>query len=209
MKVAIPFVAALLVSCASMVPVPQYTSVYDITLTGVDRQTRGGETKHFTPSDNTFEDEYIRIAWRPDNTQLPFTLTNKTDASMRIVWDEASFVSRGGKTDRIIHEGVKLAASGQAMPQTTIIRGGTLQDLIEPAGSIYWRRGYGTYDAGGWEHVPLVGSETAPTEAEIRAKLTPDSSIKVLLPVDSNGTVREYLFEFGVKGRIVPPSSGA
>ena len=50
---------------------------------------------------------------------------------------------------------------------------------------------------------PIVGyGYTAPTEAEVRARLTPDGTIKILLPIDANGTMREYLFSFSVKGSV-------
>jgi hypothetical protein len=77
------------------------------------------------------------------------------------------------------------------MPPTLIIHGATLDDLIAPVSNIYYREGYGTYDAGGWQSRPLL---TGPPAADVQA----DRSIRILLPVETNGVVQEYLFDFAI-----------
>lgn len=199
---------ALSAACASLAPVPQYSAEYDVQLSRVERQIRGGQMREFANvTGNAFEDENIKVAWRENDPQLVFSLVNKSSTSLRVLWDEVSFVGIDGKTDRVIHEGVKIADRGQSMPPTVVVRGGTLEDLIQPASNIYWRRGYGTYDVGGWEHIPLLPRHRAASEAELRTQMLDDAAIKVLLPVDINGTVYEYLFEFNVTGHVVPPQS--
>jgi hypothetical protein len=100
----------LLSKCATAPATQQPVTTYVLSLADIDRQKRGGETQQFHPTEaNAFEDENIRIVWKPQESQLQFTLTNKTGASERVLWDDASFVGPDGKTDRIMHQGVKFA----------------------------------------------------------------------------------------------------
>jgi|GEM_PF-1188262 len=187
----VPIVAG----CATAPATQQPVTTYSLSLTDIERQQRGGggETQQFHPTaTNTFEDETIRIEWQPQESQFQFTLTNKTGASERVLWDDASFVGPDGKTDRIMHQGVKFADRSGSMPPTLIIHGATLDDLIAPVSNVYWREGYGTYDAGGWQSRPLLTGSPSATDART------DRSIRILLPIEANGVVREYLFDFAI-----------
>jgi hypothetical protein len=96
----------------------------------------------------------------------------------------------------VVHEGVNVADRGVSMPPTAVMRGDTLLDLIEPIGHIDSRPGYATYDR------PLIGSTRGATEAEVRSKMV-HGTIKVVLPIEMNGTTREYVFVFSVGGSVV------
>ncbi|HYH10030.1 MAG TPA: hypothetical protein VEK11_23475 [Thermoanaerobaculia bacterium] len=195
MRVLLP----LLLSCACATA-PQTASTpqsvpYELALAGVEHQPRGGTRTHHEPAAaNTFEDERIRIAWTPEATQLQFELTNKSDASMRVLWDDASFVDVSGRGDRVMHQGVKFADRSSSMPPTLIVHGATLDDLIAPVTNVYWREGYGAYDAGRWQSKPLI-----PEGMKATGKM-----LRVLLPLESNGTVHEYLFDFAVREGTMP-----
>jgi len=187
-------VALLVPACTTLV----HDARYEIGLVGVARDQRGGELKRFTDvSGHTFEDEFIRVTWTPFDTQLGLILRNKTDSTQRIVWDEISYVSLDGKSDHVVHEGVKIDDGGRiSMPPTVVLPGHTLLDLLEPVAHIHWRKDSGRYDT------PLIGYTSATTESEVRAKMA-HGIIKVLLPIDTNGTIRNYLFEFRVRGSVV------
>jgi hypothetical protein len=177
-------------ACTTLV----YTARYDIGLSAVEQRERGGELKRFTDvRGHTFEDELVRVTWTPFDTQLGLILVNKTDSSQRVIWDDIRYAGPDGKSDRVIHEGVKIADRGLSMPPTVVIRGGTLLDLIEPIGHI---DGYGKNDR------PLIGSTSGATEAEVRSKMV-HGTIKVVLPIEVNGTIRVYSFQFSVGGDVV------
>jgi hypothetical protein len=110
---------------------------------------------------------------------------NRTDSSMRVLWDDASYVGIDGRTDRIMHQGVKFADRSGSMPATLIIRGALLDDLIAPVSNVYWSE-----TTGRWESRALFGGANTPSTG---------STIKVLLPIESGGAVYEYLFDFAVK----------
>jgi hypothetical protein len=121
-------------------------------------------------------------------------LLNKTNSSQRLIWDEISFIGTDGKSDRVIHEGVKIVDRGVSMPPTVVFPGSTLLDLIEPTGHL--RAGLSGSDT------PLIGYTGGTSEAEVRSKMV-HGTIKVPLPIDTNGTIHGYLFEFSVKGSVV------
>jgi hypothetical protein len=187
----------LLLFCACATPsqpAAPRTVPYEVVLAGVEHQPRGGARQHHATSGaNTFEDERIRIVWTPEASQLGFELTNKTDASMRVLWDDASFVDIHGRGDRVMHQGVKFADRATSMPPTLIVHGATLDDLVAPVTNVYWRE-----DAGGWASKPLVAEGM---------KVTGTQQVRVLLPLESAGTVHEYLFDFAVREGTMPLSS--
>ena len=172
--------------------------VYGLVLTGVERQQRGSARQELAPtSPNTFEDERIRIAWEPQTANLQFILTNKTDASERVLWDDASFVGTDGRTDRIMHQGIKYIDRSASMPPTLIIHGATLEDLVAPASNVFWQEGYAS-DPGSWRSRPLI-PQSAASAAEVPGAKGPSGSMKILLPIEANGAVHEYLFDFAIR----------
>ena len=85
-----------------------------------------------------------------------------------------------------MHQGVKFADRSASMPPTSIVHGATLDDLVAPSSNVYWREGYGS-EGGNWASKPLLNG--APDQG----------SVKVMLPIEANGAVREYLFDFNVR----------
>jgi hypothetical protein len=176
-------VAFLFTACTTLV----YTARYDLALSSVERHERGGETRRFTGlQGRVFEDEVVKITWTPFETQLGLILTNKTRFSQRVLWDEVTYIGPDGRADRVVHE---------SRPPSVVAGGGTLLDLLEPRAHTGARIG-GTRDA------PLVGYSRGTSEGEVRSKMV-RGTIKVLLPIETNGSVREYLYEFAVRGRVV------
>jgi len=181
MKLRLGIVAAFLFAAACTTLV--YTARYDLALSSVERRERGGETRRFSGlQGHVFEDEFVKITWTPFETQLGLNLTNKTPFSQRVLWDEVTYIGPDGRADRVVHEG-------------SLAGGGTLLDLIEPRAHVGARIG-GTRDA------PLVGYARGTSEGEVRSKMV-HGTIKVLLPIETNGTIREYSFQFAVKGSVV------
>jgi hypothetical protein len=89
--------------------------IYDISLQTVERpsdaQNRYGkqiitQIEEEGIQKNLFEDNMMTILWMPTETDIKFTLKNKTDHSIKIIWDEAAFVDVEGRSQHIIHSGV-------------------------------------------------------------------------------------------------------
>jgi len=194
---------------------PMHHIHYDIDLKEVERPSdakeRYGESKiiQFEEEGKTkyrFEDGMIKIVWLPTSSRFGFFLTNKTSHSIQIIWDEAAYVDVSGMSKRVMHSGVKYIDRNNPQPPTTIVRGGTISDIVFPTDNVYYVSG----QYGGWREHPLLpqhgivsGNQYArPTKEDIdnTARTVVGKNIQVLLPIKIEDVVNEYLFVFSIKG---------
>lgn len=141
-----------------------------------------------------FEDEMTKIQWFPDNELkgMYFSLNNKTDYTIKIIWDGASFVDVNSKNHRVMHRGVKYIDRNNPQPATVVIRLGTLDDMIIPTDYI-------SYSSSGWETLPLFRPEGGTAnEVKFNALNYMGKSFQILLPFEVEGTVHEYIFIFKI-----------
>ena len=96
----IPFMGLLLSSCGMM---QNYMASYSVGLSSVESPANAkqqfGETKVVDFKDGEvnkyrYEDDYIEIVWFVSSKQFNFELKNKTTHSMKINWDDISFVGK-------------------------------------------------------------------------------------------------------------------
>jgi hypothetical protein len=134
----------MLTSCMS------YTGTYKVGLQEVESpkniKEQFGETKVVNFQDQgvtkySYEDGLIKIIWLPLRTQFSFTLTNKSEHSMKIVWDEAVYVNENGSSQKVFHSGVKYTDRSNSQPPTTIVKGAKIDDLVMPTDNAYFASG--------------------------------------------------------------------
>ncbi len=190
---------AVLTSCSA------YTPFYDIGLLEVERpaqaKERYGEQKITTTLEEgvtkyCFEDEMVKTVWLPTPNQVSFVLTNKTNHSIRIIWDEAAYVDEEGISHRVMHEGVKYIDREKPQPPTVVVRKATITDLVFPTDNIqYVSRGDKM-----WHKSPLFPT-SAKTVDELKATTAGyvGKTIQVLLPLQIEDVVNEYIFVFEIK----------
>lgn len=146
-----------------------------------------------------YADEMVGITWNITNTLIEFELENKTKHSIKIIWDEGAFVDTEGKSERIIHSSVKYSEKGNAQPPSIVVRGGSISEAIYPASNVYY-----SATLEGWRHVPLL-----PTEKVDKKGLKEEADgyigkrFQVLLPLEIEDVVNEYIFTFTVEGATV------
>lgn len=182
---------------------------YDITLRSVERPSDARErygNKEIRNAEEEgvkksyFEDGMVEIAWFLYSQRIAFTLTNKTDHSIKIMWDEGAYVDINGESHRIIHEGVKYIDAANMQPPSTVIRKGFISDSIIPADYIYFDDSkYG----GGWKEKPIFPAlrydkKFASIEKEFESK-----NVQLLLPLQIEDTVNEYIFTFEIEDVIL------
>jgi hypothetical protein len=199
------FVAVPL-GCATMPTVR-----YDIGLAAVKRpenaKGRYGEQKIATlqEEDSTkysFEDDLIRIVWMATPQQFVFDLTNKTNHSIKIIWDKSVYVDENGNSKRVMHSGVEYTDRNNPQPTTTVVRGATVSDLIFPAENVDWVGG----PYGGWQIKPLFPTSSmsgTPEDLLAKAKKYVGKSFQVLLPLEIEQAVKEYIFVFKVNDVVM------
>lgn len=122
-----------------------------------------------------YEDNIISILWHGTVENFVFMLKNKSDNSLKIIWDEASFINEDNESGRIAHKGVRKDRLNESQPPTVIPKGTELNDMVVP--------------------VDRVGDFLIPG---IR-KYNPDrkgKKVMILLPIEIKGVTNEYTFTF-------------
>ncbi|MGH7391531.1 MAG: hypothetical protein ACREM3_19030, partial [Candidatus Rokuibacteriota bacterium] len=190
-----------------------YTARYTISLSQVERpakaKERYGEQKITQIQEEGalkyyFEDEMVRILWFPTSTNVAFVLNNKTDHSIRIVWNDAAFVDASGISHRVMHEGVKYADRNNPQPPSVIVRRGSVKDFILPTTNVHWVEGYYsryTSIPGRWSHMPLLPNSQVggdPEKLRSTAQGLVGKTYQVLLPLQIEDVVNDYIFTFKV-----------
>lgn len=140
-----------------------------------------------TESGLYFEDRYIRIGFVPVlNSTISFSLLNKTDSTIRVIWDEAAFIQIDGSTERVMHSGVRYIERDRPQPPSVVPPGARLDDIILPTSNVYYISG----QYGGWRTHDIIPQSLA---------LDFDGyTIGVLLPLDIGGSRRDYTFYFDI-----------
>lgn len=189
-----------------------YNVMYEISLKEVERPVRAkerygerniskveeeGSKKYY------FEDELVKITWIPTASQFSIILTNKTDHSIKIVWDEAAYVDENGASHRIMHSGVKFIDRNNSQPPSIVVRKGYIADLIIPTDKVQWdNQDYKS----SWHAEPIFPFDTPinlelKTEEELKTKNKDyvGKTVQVLLPLQIEDAVSEYIFIFEIK----------
>lgn len=172
------FATLLFASCASVKPTVglQLSSVND------------------NPADGmSYIDDVIAINWSYIyKAKLNFKLKNNTKSTIRIIWDDVAYVNASGSTDRVMHAGVKYTNRNESQPASSIPSGSFIEDVIIPTSVV----AYNAYS--GWTEGNLFGVSENRAEAKRQLENTYGKAVKVLLPIEINGTIIDYEFSFTV-----------
>lgn len=160
---------------------------YRVSLESVEVKGMNGEISNTinekgftTPS---YKDDLIDIVFTFEPTHIDLILKNMGNSSLKIIWDDAIFV--GGinqNSDGVFHAGVKYNDRENTQLPTQVLQGTRLSDIIVPKGTVSWSDYFGRW----MYHFILYGED--------RLK-----QIQVLLPIEYENSVKEYLFIFSVK----------
>lgn len=153
-----------------------------------DAKQQFGETKVVTFDEDginkyRYEDDYIDIVWYVGKKQFNFTLKNKSGHSMKINWDDVSYVDINGRVGRVMHSGVKYTERNNSQPATTIPNGATINDLLLPTENVYLISNY-------WHERDLIPTNG---EASIIGK-----TMSIMLPIMIENIQNDYLFTFSI-----------
>ena len=198
-------------SAISFMGTNYYVAKYDLSLTSVERpadaKERYGEqiVEKYNPKDSSkfnfiFEDGLVRILWLPSQDGFYFQIYNKTDNSIKVIWDESVYVDQNNKSHRIMHSGIKYSERENPQPPSVIIRKGSIDEYVAPTDYVYFYTGVGNqyvYDPSEWRHLPLLNYKNeAKEKIDNDAKQVVGKKLQLLLPLEIQGTVNDYIFEF-------------
>lgn len=204
MKKLLPILALTVLMTGCMT----YSGIYKVGLQEVESpkniKEQFGETKVVNFQDQgvtkySYEDGLIKIVWLPLSTQFSFNLTNKSDHSIKIIWDEVAYVNENGSSQKVFHSGVKYIDRNNSQPPTTIVKGANIDDLIMPTDNVYFVSG----QYGGWRELPLFKNRAStPEELNTLKSSYVGKVVKILVPIKIEETTNEYLFTFKIEDFI-------
>lgn len=215
-------VLTIIASAPGVRPTPSptfttYKADYQISLSKVERPEKAGNRYGPQKVDAVttdqkyrfaFQDDMVRILWFVGPTKISFLLQNKTDFSIKIPWDEAAYVDEFGRSHRVMHSGVKYTDRDKPQPPSVIVRKGSIEDIVCPTDYVSWSSGT-RYSAGSWDEKPLLlamdfhgqyvkGRYASLTEFEEAVNKNIGKQIQVLLPLQIQDVIHDYIFSFTV-----------
>ena len=145
------------------------------------------------------EDGLVRLTWVVEEARLPFVLENKTDQPVRIIWNEAIFVDLNGAPHKVMHRDVRYGQRGEVHDPTTVDPGKAREDYVLAIHLVYQ-----TSDAS-WHEEPFLTPSRRQSREDLEpARLNVGRSFVVVLPLEFEGEVHEYVFTFRVRSVDLP-----
>jgi hypothetical protein len=142
---------------------------------------------------STYEDATIMIKWQYAISQIGFDLNNKSDQTLKLVWDDAAFISTENESGRIFHKGIKYIDRENPQSPTSIYKNTTLSDLVSPTSNTYYVSG----QYGGWTSRPIIPTMAGGFSKKVEYK--PEllgKTLRVALPFKMDDKTLEYVFVF-------------
>ena len=148
-----------------------------------------GEIKAITDdlTKNSYEDNILSFVILGLSDRFSFSLLNKSQYSLKILWDDASFVDTEGSTSKIIHSGINFSECEKPQTPTTIIRGASVEEDIIPTRYIY-------------KDIKWKVKSYYPSESQVG-----DKQVQIMLPIQIQGVTNEYVFKFNITSDYVHP----
>lgn len=181
-----------------------YVASYSIGLSEVespaDSKQQFGETKVVSFNEEgvnkyRYEDDYIDIIWYVGLKKFNFTLKNKSGHTLKINWDDVSYVDVKGQVGRVMHSGVKYIDRNSSQPSTTIPKGASISDILLPTDNVYYISG----QYGGWRESYLVPCVYKTPEAfNSEAPALVGKKLTIMMPIMIENVQNDYTFTFNV-----------
>ena len=187
-----------------------YVATYDVALSTVESPANAkaqfGETKVVTfqegaTSKYRYEDDYIVIVWYVGLKDFNFSLKNKSNHTIKLNWDDISYVDYKGSVGRVMHSGVKYIDRNNSQPASTIPRGASISDVLIPTDNIYYVEG----KYGGWNERYLIPCNYSSKEDfAAGASSYVGSTMKIMMPIMIENVQNDYTFEFTINSLLNP-----
>ena len=205
-------------ACAARAPHQQfYAARYGASLVEVARPTvtkqRYGATTTITLGDSSrykFEDGLIGLQIGVMHNAIRLRVQNRTDQSMKVIWDEASFIDLDGVLSRVMHIGVKYVDRNAAQPPTVIPAHQRLADDLFPTDRV-WFRPASAHLTAAYQNGPLLKPAYGATVVQQGEPVpaAPDSfttavrsrvgrRFAIVIPFEADGVKNEYTFWFKI-----------
>lgn len=194
---------------APLDPSKMFELQYDFQLASVERPANArdkyGPQTVTTVADSgrpkfRFEDRLISVIVVPSGGRIALEMTNKTDHSIKVLWNDATFVDVIGASSPVMHVGVRYSECRAIKSSAVIVQKSSISDEAIPCSNLRLREGRNS----GWYVEPLLQGPIAmpaDTGTEFASRQTfAKSHVKLLLPLQVEDVTNEYLFDFAVSG---------
>ena len=134
--------------------------------------------------------------WYVGLKQFNFTLNNKSGHSLKINWDDISFVDTEGQVGRVMHSGVKYTERNNSQPATTVPKGASISDILLPTENVYFVSG----QYGGWrENYLLPCVYQTPEAFNAGASSLVGKTMTIMMPIMIENVQNDYTFTFNIE----------
>ena len=193
-------ICALLFSSCGVSNLANYSIGLKTVESPANAKQQFGETKIVNFQDGEtnkyrYEDDYINIVWYVDSKRFYFNLTNKSGHTIKINWDDISYVDYNGKVGRVMHSGVKYTERNNSQPASTVPKGATLSDILIPTENVYFISGR----FGGWREkylIPCVYNDAATRDAQASSYV--GKTMTIMMPIMIENVQNDYTFTFNI-----------
>lgn len=128
----------------------------------------------------TAADDQLAFAFTVDRTGVNFLITNKTESTARLKWDDSALIDWTGKSAGVFGKNCKMMAITQPKPPLVIPAGAKAMDFFVPVDLV-------AYDDG-WKVTPLIHPALG---KDLDGKV-----IRILMAFEIDGKAKEYTFAF-------------
>lgn len=182
-----------------------YHAYYDIRLKEVSQplnaKIRYGEhaivTAQIDAASQQFsEDKLVKIIWIPNSKAVNFVITNKTDNSVKIIWDKAAYVNFDGTRLKVVHSGVRFSDINDPLPPTVIDSNGSILDKVLPITKCFPPT---DLTSSNWEEMPLFPTSAITIDRlNDQTKRYKGKTFQVVLPLQVEDAIYDYVFTFNI-----------
>ena len=146
---------------------------------------------------NMYIDEYISITPVVSNPLISLQVKNLHNSSIKILWNETSYVDYTGKAHRIVHKGINPTDKEISHIPTIIPAGSHIEDTVAPIDCITFDEEHWiTTPVNDYENYKFNKREQAESLAEECQKNPNISQCQLLLTLEIDGEKVEYTLNF-------------
>lgn len=184
---------SLLISCLfcfSQKPEKKYGS-YQANLYKVD----GVDASEFILLDSVksiYEDSLMRIEWTYNHYQMNFKLTNQSNQTMKVIWNDAAFIDVNNMSERVYHKGIPFTEKEETQVPTVLYKNSILSDLVSPVSFTYMFNNHWTSD------ILIPGDNILDHARKTIFEKYIGKTIRVVLPIYVGARLIEYDFCFRI-----------
>lgn len=202
--VLILLMSVLLTSCVTYQALYEYNidqvEITDPSIQNSERTVVVRPSEQVYPDSTTlgiqaFSDKDIAIRWSAGTSGFAFQIKNKTRSTIKIIWDNASLIDFYGRSQKVFHSGVRYIDRNSHQVPSIIARGSEKTETVIPSDNVY----FSSIGNAGWEVIPMFPEKSYNLE-ELKANSHRflGRTIQVLLPVEIENRIKEYIFVFRI-----------